>query len=259
MNNPSPNDVQKTIASDECLPLALTCRQPAGPFTDNAGILSFLWRQLKWACKDVNAYLTETRVQLDRSKTHNLLEPRGVSIAELSYPGSQTRLRFCIETFTNRRVTMQRCRKMAGILLGFGLLAGTANPAAAWPAFTSGVLLNQHLPDSTLPVRGGQGDANVNRSRNIHRNANVNRSTSVSNRRNTNVNVNRTANINVDLRRPVRVWAPRPYYGTMVGGVALGTMIVVSTAGTVPVAPSSTLCWYWSDPTMTGGYWDYCK
>jgi hypothetical protein len=45
----------------------------------------------------------------------------------------------------------------------------------------------------------------------------------------------------------------------MVAGVALGTMIVVSAAGTVPPAPSPTLCWYWSDPAMMGGYWDYCQ
>jgi hypothetical protein len=45
----------------------------------------------------------------------------------------------------------------------------------------------------------------------------------------------------------------------MVAGVALGTMIVVAAAGTVPPAPSPTLCWYWSDPAMIGGYWDYCQ
>ena len=25
------------------------------------------------------------------------------------------------------------------------------------------------------------------------------------------------------------------------------------------VAPAPNLCWYWADPTMTRGYWDYCQ
>jgi hypothetical protein len=74
--------------------------------------------------------------------------------------------------------------------------------------------------------------------------------------RHTNVNVNRT-NVNVVGRRPVRGWAARPYYGTIVGGVALGTMIAV-TAGAAPVAPASNQCWFWADSTQVNGYWDYC-
>jgi hypothetical protein len=50
----------------------------------------------------------------------------------------------------------------------------------------------------------------------------------------------------------------RPYFGTVVGGVALGTIIAATAVGVVPVAPAPNLCWYWVDPSRTRGYWDYC-
>lgn len=63
----------------------------------------------------------------------------------------------------------------------------------------------------------------------------------------------------VVVRRPYRAWVARPYYGAaIIGGVALGTVIAVSAAHAVPVAPGPNACWYWSDPTESRGYWDYC-
>jgi hypothetical protein len=56
----------------------------------------------------------------------------------------------------------------------------------------------------------------------------------------------------------VRPWVRRPYYGTVVAGVALGTMIVVA-ASVPPAAPAPNLCWYWADASNTQGYWDYCQ
>ena len=148
---------------------------------------------------------------------------------------------------------MRRYKMMAGVLLGVGLLAGTADPGAAWPAFTSGSTLSRNLPDDVQLVRDGDRNVNVNRNKNVNRNTNVNV------KKNTNVNVNRNTNVNVNVKRPVRVWAPRPHYGAIVAGVTLGTIIVVSAVGVAPPAPSPTLCWYWTDPVMSGGYWDYCK
>jgi hypothetical protein len=56
--------------------------------------------------------------------------------------------------------------------------------------------------------------------------------------------------------RPVmRPWVRRPYYGTIVAGVALGTLIAVTAA---PPPPDPTLCWYWANPENTQGYWDHC-
>ncbi|MEZ5821648.1 MAG: hypothetical protein R3D82_12670 [Xanthobacteraceae bacterium] len=102
--------------------------------------------------------------------------------------------------------------------------------------------------------RGGGAKVNVNKSAkvNVNRRSNVN----VNTRRNVNVNVNRRTT--VVAARPVRVWAPRPYYGTFIAGVALGTVIGATTVGVAPVAPGPNLCWFWSDPAMTLGYWDYC-
>ena len=56
----------------------------------------------------------------------------------------------------------------------------------------------------------------------------------------------------------VRPWYTRPHYGTLVAGVALGTILAVTATGVVPYAPSDNLCWYWTSPYKTNGYWDYC-
>jgi hypothetical protein len=50
----------------------------------------------------------------------------------------------------------------------------------------------------------------------------------------------------------------RPYYGTIIAGVALGTLITVAAIGAVPPRPHPDLCWYWADPEGVRGYWDYC-
>lgn len=97
------------------------------------------------------------------------------------------------------------------------------------------------------------------------RNVNVNRGANVNVRRGANVNVRRGPNVNVQrgptvvVRRPVRVWSPRPYYGTIVAGVALGTVIAATVAATAPRPPASNLCWFWSDAAQAWGYWDYCS
>jgi hypothetical protein len=60
----------------------------------------------------------------------------------------------------------------------------------------------------------------------------------------------------------VRAYRPfyrRPWFGTVVGGVALGTILTVAAVGVAPASPPAPgLCWYWGDPSMTSGYWDYC-
>ena len=55
-----------------------------------------------------------------------------------------------------------------------------------------------------------------------------------------------------------RPWARRPYYGTIVAGVALGTLVTVAAIGVPPRRPAPNLCWYWADPYRNRGYWDYC-
>jgi hypothetical protein len=59
--------------------------------------------------------------------------------------------------------------------------------------------------------------------------------------------------------RAYRPWVRRPYFGTVVGGIALGTILTATAIGVAPAyAPGPGTCWYWADPSMTQGYWDYC-
>src|ERR1700733_404974 len=60
----------------------------------------------------------------------------------------------------------------------------------------------------------------------------------------------------VAVVRPIRPWVRRPYYGTVVAGITLGTIIA---ATAIPPAPSSEVCWYWSNSSHSRGYWDYCQ
>jgi hypothetical protein len=106
-------------------------------------------------------------------------------------------------------------------------------------------------------VGGGGGARAANVSRGHNRTANVNRNVNRNVSRNVNVNRN-IARVGVGgaVVRPVRPWVRRPYYGTVIAGVTLGSIIAAST---IPPAPSSDLCWYWSNSSHTRGYWDYCQ
>lgn len=53
---------------------------------------------------------------------------------------------------------------------------------------------------------------------------------------------------------PVRPW----YWGRVVAGVTIGTIVTVAAVNSVPRAPSPELCWFWSDASKTRGYWSYC-
>ena len=59
-------------------------------------------------------------------------------------------------------------------------------------------------------------------------------------------------------RAYMRGWSHRPYYGEFFGGVVLGSILAAAGAGIVPYSPDPELCWYWADPYMYRGYWDYC-
>jgi hypothetical protein len=61
-----------------------------------------------------------------------------------------------------------------------------------------------------------------------------------------------------DNRAYVRGWSRRPYYGEFFGGVVLGSILAAAGVGVVPYSPDPNLCWYWADPYMYRGYWDYC-
>jgi hypothetical protein len=58
--------------------------------------------------------------------------------------------------------------------------------------------------------------------------------------------------------RPYRTWVRRPHYGSIIAGVALGTIVAAAVVGAVPPPPRPDLCWYWADRAYRTGYWDYC-
>jgi hypothetical protein len=111
-----------------------------------------------------------------------------------------------------------------------------------------------------IQTRRGGGHAHVSRGLHVNRNPRVNRSVHVSK----NIHVNRKnihVNKNVYVKGKnwyVRGWRHRPYYGTVIAGVALGTIIGVTAVGVAPPPPAGNLCWYWTDPAKNRGYWDYC-
>ncbi len=108
---------------------------------------------------------------------------------------------------------------------------------------------------------GGYGNRGMDRNVNTNRNYNQNYNRNVNRSSYRNVNVNRYGYGNYHGGYgygygAYRPWVNRPYFGTMVAGVALGTLI---TATAVPASPSPELCWYWADSGNTQGYWDYCS
>jgi hypothetical protein len=158
---------------------------------------------------------------------------------------------------------MTRFALLVSTIIALPLVAPhDAQSAPAMPADTTAIIgaASEDALSSFARRVGGAGGArtaNVSRGANLNRHANINRNV------NRNVNVNRNANINRNIARVgvggaalVRPWVRRPYYGTVIGGVALGTIIAAST---IPPAPSSGLCWFWSNSSQTKGYWDYCQ
>jgi hypothetical protein len=56
----------------------------------------------------------------------------------------------------------------------------------------------------------------------------------------------------------VKPWNNKNYYGQFFGGVVLGSILTAAAVGVAPPPPAPELCWYWSDPYRSRGYWDYC-
>jgi hypothetical protein len=109
--------------------------------------------------------------------------------------------------------------------------------------------------------RGGGGGGGDGANRVVVRGPHGNKAVIAKGQKNTVVKrtyVNKTYVNKRIVVRPVRGWYRKPYYGNFVAGVALGTVLAVGAVGIAPVAPASNLCWYWSDPAMINGYWDYC-
>jgi hypothetical protein len=118
------------------------------------------------------------------------------------------------------------------------------------------VILTVTVSDFAVARGGARGSG---RSASVHRNVSANRNLHANRNVHRNVNVNRNVHRNIQVGAGVgvvRPWVRRPYFGTVVGGVALGTLIAVTA---VPPVPAPGLCWYWADASQAQGYWDYCQ
>jgi hypothetical protein len=133
---------------------------------------------------------------------------------------------------------------VAAAVLGLALgLAMPVSPVAAGvPTDTTAAPAKQALPREAAETDGVIVVAGKDKNKNWHNNKNWN-----------NKHWN---NKKVVVVRPYRKWNRRPYYGTVIGGVALGT--ILGAAAYSAAAPAPNTCWYWADPSRTQGYWDYC-
>jgi hypothetical protein len=74
---------------------------------------------------------------------------------------------------------------------------------------------------------------------------------------------------NVAVRRTTAVagrgaWArPGRYYwprgGAIAAGAAIGFVTAATAAAWAGAAPAPGMCWYYTDPSRTQGFWDYCQ
>jgi hypothetical protein len=59
-------------------------------------------------------------------------------------------------------------------------------------------------------------------------------------------------------------WARPAYYhwpvgGAIAAGAAIGMVTAASAAAWAGAPPASGMCWYYTDPSKTQGFWDYCR
>lgn len=59
-------------------------------------------------------------------------------------------------------------------------------------------------------------------------------------------------------RRGHRPWRKRRHYGSLLGGIVLGAIIAGAARHAYRPDYDDDLCWYWTSPYRTHGYWDYC-
>jgi hypothetical protein len=57
--------------------------------------------------------------------------------------------------------------------------------------------------------------------------------------------------------RPGRYYWPRG--GAIAAGAAIGMVTAATAAAWAGAAPAPGMCWYYTDPSRTQGFWDYCR
>ena len=155
-----------------------------------------------------------------------------------------------------------RCDARKGSVLLVSVLVLSLTLPAAAGALAPGVGATFASGETLVTDVKAKGKAiHVNKSVKVNKTVKVNKNVYVNNK---NVKVHKNVYVNnknvyvkknVVVARPYKVWVRKPYYGTYVSGVALGTILALSA---IPPAPAPNLCWYWANQAHTRGYWDYC-
>ncbi|WP_442893452.1 hypothetical protein [Bradyrhizobium sp.] len=57
--------------------------------------------------------------------------------------------------------------------------------------------------------------------------------------------------------RPAAYGWPRG--GAIAAGAAIGMVTAATAAAWAGAAPAPGMCWYYTDPSRTQGFWDYCR
>jgi hypothetical protein len=149
-------------------------------------------------------------------------------------------------------------RSTLALILGMAALGIAPSAAVAFNAGTAGMLGYQIKQESSVidvaARRGGGGGA-------------VRRTTAVGPRGG--VYHGRTAVRGGAVVRPgyggggVRWARPGRYYwprgGAIAAGAAIGFVTAATAAAWAGAAPAPGMCWYYTDPSRTQGFWDYCQ
>ena len=152
--------------------------------------------------------------------------------------------------------TTTKRRSGLAVVLGLAVLAVTGSTASAINTGVAGSLGYQIKQDSSVidvVVRRGGGA--------------VRRTTAVGPRGG--VYHSRTAVRGGAVVRPgyagggVRWARPGRYYwprgGAIAAGAAIGFVTAATAAAWAGAAPAPGMCWYYTDPSRTQGFWDYCQ
>jgi len=54
-------------------------------------------------------------------------------------------------------------------------------------------------------------------------------------------------------------WYRWPRGGAIAAGAAIGVVSAATAAAWAGAAPAAGMCWYYTDPSRTQGFWDYCQ
>jgi len=146
-------------------------------------------------------------------------------------------------------------------IIGLAGLAITASPASALVTGAGSSLLQQLKQDSPIvEVRARGGGVAVRGGGAVRRTTVVGPRGGVASR----TVVRRGAVVRpgfagggVRWARPGRYYWPRG--GAIAAGAAIGFVTAATAAAWAGAAPAPGMCWYYTDPSRTQGFWDYCQ